>query len=319
MEIRTSGSREVGGTAQPPGKARARKKPGRGQGLLPTVRIRGTAARVVGRLAMFFLLAVLVCALAVCAFTSDAFRLREVTVNGCRHQDAEKLKRVVRGMRYSANILFVDLGETRRRLEQERWVDHVELHRVLPSRLVVDVTERTPKAVVELAGEQMVADGEGVLLGAYGSGFGKVESPIFKGLMLMADEQDLYKAYGVYQEENAGLVRRGLALLSKIERTTPEAARKISEIDLSERKYVKILMDDSPVVICLGEGEDDIKRFRTLIVDATRLQRELKAKKGADMDQMKQINLRNKGSIVYTPRDGVKPPAEAQGAGGSKT
>ncbi|MDR1726703.1 MAG: FtsQ-type POTRA domain-containing protein [Acidobacteriota bacterium] len=294
MEISTSGNREVRSdkAAPPSGKARdrARKKALQGQAGRASGRSRALgAARAAGRAGVFALFAVSVLALALIAFRSDAFNLGDVAVNGCRHQDAAKLEEIIR-TEFPANILRIDLDAVRRRLEDETWVKRVALRRVLPSTLVVDVTERTPTAIVELGGVQMVADGEGVLLGVYGGGFGKLDSPIFKGF---DGDRETYEMY----EVNGERVKRGVRMLAGIAKEMPEAARKISEVDLSEDGYAKILMDDSPVEICLG-GEDYMARLRSLVYDPERSYRAL-TEQGYGREQVEQIDLRFKSGIIF--------------------
>jgi cell division septal protein FtsQ len=170
----------------------------------------------------------------------------------------------------------------------------VEIQRVLPSYLVLHVEERTPAVLLELGGINMVADDEGVLLGAYKSEFGKIESPIFRGF----DGRDA-ETYMKYQE-NARRIQRGIAMLAEISAEMPLAVRDISEIDISELNNIKIMMDNDPVEICMG-SENYLKRFNGFIGDSAKKYQELK-NQGI---QVAQIDLSNDGQIIYKSFEAV--------------
>ena len=289
MEIKTSKNREVGGSRAPSDKARERRKTMRRQERQPSVRVRvATVARVVGRLTVSTLLVAFMLTAVIFAFRSDTFNLRDVRITGCRYQDVGKLEEIIR-TEFSANTLRINLDEVRQRLEKEPWVKQVTLQRVLPSMLILHVTERTPTAIVELNGRQMVVDGCGILLGAYDSVFGKLNSPILKGLMGTDPE-----TYQMYQEDNTERIEWGLAMLTEVAAEVPETVRKISEVDLSDRNNMKILMEDDTVEICLGR-EDYSKRIHNFVNDPEKRYQELKSK-GFEVEQ---IDLRSKGEIIY--------------------
>ncbi|MDR0842823.1 MAG: FtsQ-type POTRA domain-containing protein [Acidobacteriota bacterium] len=295
MEIRTAGNREVSGTKTSPAKAKtkvpARKKTGRKPGGRPPVKIRVAAARIVVLAGIGVLLTTFALLIVILAFSSETFDLRDVRCTGCLRQDEKKLEQIIRA-EFPANILRIDLDLVQQRVEQELWVQRVELHRVLPSALLLHVTERTPTAIVELGGRQMAADSTGTLLGVYDGGFGKLNSPIFKGFM--GDDPETYSMYG---EENAGRIKRGLAMITEVSAEMPGAAHKISEVDLSDRNNLKILMDGDTVEIYLGR-EDYLKRIRSLVNDPENRYQELK-NQGFEVEQ---IDLRQKGEIIYRYR-----------------
>ena len=228
------------------------------------------------------------------AFTSDTFLLRDINISGCRHQSAGSLENIIRE-EFPANILRIDLDNARRRLEKETWVRSIEIHRVLPSLLVVHIQEREPAVLLEIGDVQMMADGEGVLLGAYKREYGKIESPIFKGF-----EGGNFDGYMKNYEENAERIQRGVSMLAEIAAEMPLAVRDISEIDISEWNNLKILMNDDPVEIFMGNG-NYVKRFAGFIGDPTKKYQELK-NQGI---QVAQIDLSNDGQIVYKSIEAV--------------
>jgi cell division protein FtsQ len=69
------------------------------------------------------------------------FALNKVRVSGNSHQsDAGLLARA--GIHLGQNIFEVNIGQVQERLQQDPWIDHVSIRRVLPDRLEIHVGER---------------------------------------------------------------------------------------------------------------------------------------------------------------------------------
>jgi len=295
MKIKTASPRIVHAKKTQPDKKRERRKPALNQKPRLSVKIRITSAfRFLGKILAPAVITVLVVLSAIAVLRSDTFNLAGVRISGCRHQDAGMLEKIIRED-FPANILNIDLDKARQRLEMETWVKRVEIHRVLPSLLDLRVYEREPAVLLELGGVQMMADREGVLLGTYNREFGKIDSPIFKGL----DGRNT-ETYIKSFEENAERIQRGLTMLAEIASEMPLAVRDISEIDISELNNVKIIMENDPVEICMG-SENYLKRFANFVEDPTKKYQELK-NQGV---QVAQIDLSNDGQIVYKSVEAV--------------
>jgi hypothetical protein len=63
----------------------------------------------------------------------------------------------------TANILTLDLDETKRKLLRSAWVKDVELKRMLPATLTLQIVERTPVAVAALSELYLLAE-DGTIL-----------------------------------------------------------------------------------------------------------------------------------------------------------
>jgi cell division protein FtsQ len=224
------------------------------------------------------------------AYTSAIFTVRDIAFEGCKRADVRKLEDIIRG-EFSSHILRIDLPSLRDRLEKEPWVRQVEVRRILPSDLIVSVQERTPAAILEIHGELMVADVEGILLDRYQPNYGKLDVPVFKGLV----GEDA-AGYRMYQEENAARVKLGLKMLAELDAGSPSYAGQISEVDISDRSNLKLLLvDDTPELI-VGD-RDFLKRFGRFVSN-TDGYRQAKLKYG----EMTSIDLRFDGEIVYHTR-----------------
>jgi cell division septal protein FtsQ len=295
MKIKTSLNRESGVKEKPTEKKRARRKPATNQKARLSMRNRiAITFRFLGKVFVPAILAILVIMSGIFALSSGMFDLSDIQISGCRHQDAGTLENIIRE-EFPANVLRINLVAAVRRLEKETWVKRVEIHRVLPSSLALRIEEREPTVLLELGGAQMMADSEGVLLGKYKREFGKIESPIFRGL---AGKDP--KAYETHYNENAGRIRRGVAMLTEIAAEMPRDVRNISEIDLSELNNIKIMLDNDQVEICMG-SENYLKRFSGFVGDPTNKYQELK-NQGV---QVAQIDLSNDGQIVYKSLEAI--------------
>jgi len=294
MKIKTSFNREGSGNGAGARVKRTQRKPAVNR--KPRLSARGgiaSAFRLLYKVSVPALLIIFMIISIIYALRSDAFMLREIRVSGCVHQDAESLENILRE-EFPDNILRIDLGKAKAWLEKETWVKRVEVHRVLPSFLALRVEERKPAVFVELDGSQLIADGEGVLLGAYRQVFGKLDSPIFKGFT--GDDPESYAAH---YKENSGRIRRATAMLAEIAAELPEDVQKISELDVSDINNIKIIMENDPVEIFMGSG-NYLKRFSSFVVN-TKDYQELK-NQGI---QVAQIDLSNDGQIVYKSREAV--------------
>src|SRR6202012_5917164 len=87
----------------------------------------------------------------------------EIKINGNSHVSRPQLLSIF-GEDIGRNLFYVPLAARRTQLETLPWVEHATVMRLLPNRLRVTVTERTPVAFVRQEGRIGLADAYGVLL-----------------------------------------------------------------------------------------------------------------------------------------------------------
>ncbi len=249
-----------------------------------------SALKTLGKLGAFLMLVLFLLSVFVYAYRSDKFNLHTVTFHGCKETSPKHLELVIR-KNFPANILRIDLGQIKSRLEKEPWVRRVEIRRVLPSDLIIYVQERVPSAIVEFRGELMLADQDGIMLAQYDPKYGRLDMPVFKGVMGEDEE-----GYRMYQEQNAVRIRQGLLMLSEIESGSPQETKKISEVDISDPENIKVLLVNDTAEVFLGE-KDYLKRFRTLMENMKQYQ-ELKDQ----YTEIESIDLRMPDKIIYLPK-----------------
>jgi cell division septal protein FtsQ len=293
MEIKTNRPRDNrnAGFVPPPDRARRRKKTQQKLGKGPIGgRHYVSALKASMRFGAFLAIGAFMVSICFYAYTSERFHLDNIVFYGCKHVDPEQLAKIIR-QDFPANILRIDLRKLKSRLEEETWVRRVEISRVLPSDLIVYVYERIPSVILEIHNELLVADRDGIALGRYDPKFGNLDVPVFRGL-LGKDAQD----YGLYQEENSARIRQALDMLSEIESGSPQFAKRISEIDISDRKNLKILFVDDTAEIYLGR-KDYWKRLNAFLSHPEVFQR-LKDQ----YEELEYIDLRFDSQFVFKPR-----------------
>jgi len=159
--------------AKPKGKASAR---GRGKAAVPS-----PLGELVRRISAWIFVAMLV-ALAVAALAvlrvpqmvggsfgeaagAAGFVVRGWEIKGVHHMDQRRINDVVDAVvKQNRAQPLVDIAEIRRQLLRFGWVADARVSRRLPDRLVVDIVERTPRAVWQNDGMLALIDGEGVAL-----------------------------------------------------------------------------------------------------------------------------------------------------------
>jgi cell division protein FtsQ len=294
MKIKTGKAREPMNAriVPPPDRAQnTRKKAGRKLG---KNRVAGrrfvSALKTLGKISAFLLMAAFLLSAFVYAYTSEKFNLHHVTFYGCKETSPKTLEKIIR-QDFPSNILRIDLQQLKVRLEKETWAKRVEIRRVLPSDLVIYVQERSPSVILEFHNELMLADQDGTMLGRYDPRFGKLDVPVFKGVL-----GEDFENYLLYQEENAARIQQGLAMLTEIESGMPEYTKRISEVDISDPENLKIMLVDDTAEIYMG-GDDFLKRFRTFINNMGEYQ-----KLKNQFSEFASIDMRYKGQIVYRPR-----------------
>jgi cell division protein FtsQ len=301
MEIKTgktNSEEDAPAVAVPPDRGRParRKHAHRPQHSRPL----GARLRRLGRM---LVLLIFVALLAVTGFSTYRYvnsasllTLRDVSVFGCTRSDPDAIAAIVH-REFNTNILRIDLKRLRSRLQQETWIRRAELRRILPGSLQIYVQERVPSVIAELGGELALLDEEGFLLDHNDPAYGKLDVPVFTGLR--GDDAASYK---VMQEENSSKVRVGVQVLAELASGSPDYARAVSEIDLSDPANIKLMLVDDTAEVFLGD-RDFLKRFQMLMSSQEQYQ-ELKAQ-GREIAS---VDLRFDSQIVFRPR----PPAAEQ-------
>jgi len=147
------------------------------------------------------------------------------------------------------SILRVPLEARRSQLEQIPWVESASVQRILPNRLRIELTERTPVAFARNGNELALIDAHGVILDRPRGEH--LHFPIVTGVSEDLPRDQREKRMQTYEEfmKDVDLVRGG-------------SSDHVSEIDLSNPKDLRVVMtglasanDAQAVTIHFGSSE----------------------------------------------------------------
>jgi len=127
------------------------------------------------------------------------------------------------------SVVQIPLDRRRSQLEQLPWVESASVQRILPNRLRVELTERTPIAFVRNGSELGLIDSHGVILDRPRDQ--ELHFPIVSGVSEEVPREQREKRMQLYQEfmKDIDLVRGG-------------SSQDVSEADLSNPQDLRVVM-----------------------------------------------------------------------------
>ncbi len=180
------------------------------------------------------------------------------------------------------SVLRIPLDARRSQLEQLPWVESASLQRILPNRIRVELTERTPIAFLRNGNELALIDAHGVILNRPESE--DLHFPIVTGLPDSMPREEREKRIETYQEflRDADLVRSG-------------SSDRVSEIDLSNAKDLRVVMtglasatDSQAVTIHFGNS-DFTGKYRMLVENFAQWQANAGRVQSIDLQYSRQV------------------------------
>jgi cell division protein FtsQ len=110
---------------------------------------------------------------------SPYFSVREIQVRGVEKVSGDEVIAMA-GLRRGMSIWSIDLAGIEKKIGRHPWVRRVLVRREFPRRIIIDVEERTPKAIVALR-KLYYVDAEGVVFKEVGPGE-DIKFPLLTGL-----------------------------------------------------------------------------------------------------------------------------------------
>ena len=194
------------------------------------------------------------------------------------------------------SVLRIPLEERRRALEELSWVEQASVQRVLPNRVRVEITERTPIAFLRSGNELALMDAHGVILDRpAGQEF---QFAVVSGVPESLSRAERERRMQVYQEflKGVDLVKAG-------------SSERVSEVDLANPKDLRVVMtglagpggDAQAVTIHFGQ-DNYVNKYRMLVDNFAQWQ--------AKVGRVQSIDLQYTRQVVVNPETGggaVKP------------
>jgi cell division septal protein FtsQ len=179
------------------------------------------------------------------ALTWERMSIRDVTIICPNTEIKETIEKDLESL-LLGNILLFDVESLKEKVVSHSRVKSVQIRKVLPPALVINVVERKPFAVLK-AKKLYVIDNEGAVLYPL-----EASTDIWP---LLVDEKNFESHF----KEKIDSARLCLESLSIQDRNT------IAKVDLTEHMNVKVLLKDSSTWLFLGADSyaEKIRRFQT--------------------------------------------------------
>ena len=209
----------------------------------------------------------------------------QITVNGNHTVSREAvLQQFVHDRNRS--VLQIPLDVRRSELEKIAWVESASVQRILPNRIRVELTERTPIAFARNGNELALIDAHGVTLDRpQGEEF---HFPLVSGVSEDLPREQREKRMQICQE-----------FLKDVDLVRPGSSDSVSEMDLSNPKDLRVVMsglasanDTQAVTIHFGSGEFTGK-YKMLVDNFSQWQ--------ANAGHVQSIDLQYARQVVVNP------------------
>jgi cell division protein FtsQ len=180
-------------------------------------------------------------------FESSYFSVSEIQVRGGEKFGGHEIVTLA-GLKHGMNIWHIDPAMIEGKVAKHPWVRRVLVRREFPRRVVIEVEERTPKAILAM-GKLYYVDSEGVVFKEVGAGE-SVEFPLLTG----------FRRDEVGSRDPA--VRRRIQDAVRLSDLMAKDSRTISEIHFEATDRLILYTTAYPLAVRMGWGdwEDKVRR-----------------------------------------------------------
>jgi cell division protein FtsQ len=190
------------------------------------------------------------------------------------------------------NVISLDLDEIRRSLEQIPWIRSVVVRRVLPDKLIIEVTERVPIAFARVDHATFLVDDQGVLLESDSEYPHEFDFPVITGLEAGVEADALVrnkKRVTLYQKLIQALDGNGAGL-----------SKDLSEVRLQDPGSLAVLLNDDSVLVILGTEQLD-QRFRRYLGMSSQIKQKFPQVDTVDLRFQDQVIIKQSDQSVRNP------------------
>jgi cell division protein FtsQ len=173
---------------------------------------------------------------------SPAFAVKQVEVTGASHLTSAKVVALA-AVPSGATLLRLPSAEIRARLVSEPWISDATVHRVFPSTVRIDVTERRPAAVVDSDKALWLVDSSGFVIAQQSKG-------ATSALVLVRDAVGVKPKAGTVSPSQT--LANALAILEGVSPQLRSAIRAVSTPSIDETA----LMTKDGVEVLVGSADE---------------------------------------------------------------
>ncbi len=197
---------------------------------------------------------------------SPKFDITIKEIHGLRHvSESQILLRLREIEEQDINLIALDLDQLRKSVEVLPWVKMATVRRVLPDRLIIELSERTPIAFARMDRTTLLVDEDAMLLDSKGENLGGFDFPVLIGLEAGFETEVLAR-----NKKRIALYR---ALMKALDENSAGLSKDVSEIHLQDAGSVSVVLNEDTVLVHLG-GDQFQERFRRYLA----MSREIKQK-----------------------------------------
>ena len=189
------------------------------------------------------------------------------------------------------SLLQIPLDTRRSEIQEVSWVEDASVQRILPNRLRVEITERTPIALFRNGAELTLIDSHGVLLDRpEGEDF---HFPIVTGLSENMPRDEREKRMKIYEE-----------FMQALELVKSGSADRLSELDLANPRDLRVVLTglagaDRPQAVTVHFGQSDFtNKYRMLIENFAQWQANSGRVQTIDLQYSRQVVINADSSTV---------------------
>jgi cell division protein FtsQ len=185
-------------------------------------------------------------------------------------------------------VFRLSLEAARKQVETIAWVQSAALTRILPNRLLVHVTERTPVAFANAGGHVGLVDSDGVLLDKPESA--SYDFPVITGLDPNARLEECRSRMALYQD-----------FMRQLGEEIAHSGWMVSEADVADGDDLKALLVQGRDTLRVHFGHENfLERFHTFLALLPELR-----KSNAPLDS---VDLRYRNQVVVNPQGRTQSP-----------
>jgi cell division protein FtsQ len=209
----------------------------------------------------------------------DDFAIKKAEI-ACRREFVGQDIRALLSASKLHNLLLLDIGSLRSRIEAHRWVKEARLRKIFPSTLKVEITEREPAAILKAGESLLMIDRDGVWLE-------QLALREDANLPLLLDSSSFGDGY----QDKLALAWKCLDAL------TPDQRLEVEALDLSEPENVSLYLLGQTTRLVLGS-----ERFSERLSFIQSYQETMESQNGP----LEYIDLRFDDRIIFKPLPAVE-------------
>ena len=224
---------------------------------------------------------------------SPKFDLAIREIRGLRNVPENQILMKLRAVEeQNKNVISMDLDEIRRSLELIPWIRSAVVRRVLPDKLIIEVTERVPIAFARVDHATFLVDDQGVLLESDSEYPHEFDFPVITGMEAGVEPEVL-----VRNKKRVTLFQK---LIQALDGNGAGLSKDLSEVRLQDPGSLAVLLNDDSVLVMLGAEQLD-QRFRRYLGMSSQIKQKCPQVDTVDLRFQDQVIIKQSDQSVRSP------------------